>query len=529
MRLIVKEYIAQLREKDELDILLSRIYEQKGFVADSQPKTGNRQFGVDIQMHNSKELVFFVVKQGNIDRKVWSSDANAVRQSLDEIKDVAINQLTASERKKKIKIRVASNGYIEEAVMMNWKGYIRSNTIWSGISVDIDFIGIDDIVDMVITYFFNENLFADELKSDLRKAMYFVGEGNYKQKYYERITDTLIEGIKAGESSKKKFDKACATLYLSSQMICSYAHEERHDKTAIMVSEYVIIRYWKYLLEAKHLGKERYIDWLIKFCKCYERWNESYCSKLKSVADSESSLPAYNILENRVQIYEHLGFLASYACYLMNTKPEHSKWVQNIIIGIINRYPQYEYAPYDSDVRVIIMIYRLLKHNGNVKDISAIMQWQARILAEYYRREGKYPAQSDSFEEAVAIEMKQVKEPYVTSAFWGYYLLLICIMDDRKLYELLFDFLRNDIKDVTKCVWFMRSNEELQFYDRYAMNAGGEGVEVQLAENYDTFRERTQYILQQYDNEKMSFDEYCFEGLEMIVCRYYGYIPRVKF
>ena len=113
MRLIVKEYIAQLREKDELDILLSRIYEQKGFVADSQPKTGNRQFGVDIQMHNSKELVFFVVKQGNIDRKVWSSDANAVRQSLDEIKDVAINQLTASERKKKIKIRVASNGYIE--------------------------------------------------------------------------------------------------------------------------------------------------------------------------------------------------------------------------------------------------------------------------------------------------------------------------------------------------------------------------------------------------------------------------------
>ena len=98
-----------------------------------------------------------------------------------------------------------------------------------------------------------------------------------------------------------------------------------------------------------------------------------------------------------------------------------------------------------------------------------------------------------------------------------------------KLYELLFDFLRNDIKDVTKCVWFMRSNEELQFYDRYAMNAGGEGVEVQLAENYDTFRERTQYILQQYDKEKMSFDEYCFEGLEMIVCRYYGYIPRVKF
>ena len=26
-----------------------------------------------------------------------------------------------------------------------------------------------------------------------------------------------------------------------------------------------------------------------------------------------------------------------------------------------------------------------------------------------------------------------------------------------------------------------------------------------------------------------SFEEYCFSGLEMMICRYYDYIPRVKF
>ena len=32
----------------------------------------------------------------------------------------------------------------------------------------------------------------------------------------------------------------------------------------------------------------------------------------------------------------------------------------------------------------------------------------------------------------------------------------------------------------------------------------------------------------QYEKEKFSFEEYSFEALEFIVCRYYGYLVRVK-
>lgn len=35
-------------------------------------------------------------------------------------------------------------------------------------------------------------------------------------------------------------------------------------------------------------------------------------------------------------------------------------------------------------------------------------------------------------------------------------------------------------------------------------------------------------LLERYDTTKFSFEEYSFPALEMIVCRYYGYIPRVK-
>ena len=56
MRLIIKEYISQLKEKDELDLLLLELLVQNGYVADNIPRTGNRQYGVDIQLHNEDEI-----------------------------------------------------------------------------------------------------------------------------------------------------------------------------------------------------------------------------------------------------------------------------------------------------------------------------------------------------------------------------------------------------------------------------------------------------------------------------------------
>ena len=165
MRLIIKEYISQLKEKDELDVLLGELFAQKGYIADNQPKTGNRQYGVDIQMHSKTELLLFVIKQGNIDRNIWDGDVNAVRQSLDEIKDVTINSLTYEEKRKSVRIIVATNGHKDEAIKLNWNNYVNNNQEWSGIPVKIEFMGIDEIVKEVLDNYFNEFLFPYEMHS----------------------------------------------------------------------------------------------------------------------------------------------------------------------------------------------------------------------------------------------------------------------------------------------------------------------------------------------------------------------------
>ena len=91
MRLIIKDYLLQLKEKDELDLLLCDVLFQMGYITENRPKTGNRQYGVDIRAQNEDELLLCVVKQGNMTRQNWNSGQNAVRQSLDEIQDSYIN------------------------------------------------------------------------------------------------------------------------------------------------------------------------------------------------------------------------------------------------------------------------------------------------------------------------------------------------------------------------------------------------------------------------------------------------------
>lgn len=48
IELILEDYLASLKEKDELDVLLSDLLKLDGYTVKSLPKTGERQYGVDL-------------------------------------------------------------------------------------------------------------------------------------------------------------------------------------------------------------------------------------------------------------------------------------------------------------------------------------------------------------------------------------------------------------------------------------------------------------------------------------------------
>lgn len=534
MRLIIKDYLLQLKEKDELDLLLCDLLLQSGYITDTVPKTGNRQFGVDIQAHRKNELLLCVVKQGDIDRKIWNDGQNSVKQSLDEILDVYLRNLTPRDQERNIHIVVVSNGVLDETVKQNWSGYVARNKMWNEKVIDYDFWGIDEIVDFVEKNLLDEYLFTSDLQTAMRKALYFVGESDYKKIYFEHIIDTYMDKIQKYINEKaskvrtgKQLSKLISGLHLATQMIAQYAAAAKCYKIAIMVSEYLLINYWKYLRQNQLFEKPSFITWLIKFCRSYEKWCDQYYMTVKECCEKKDAFPACDIVEQKVLLYEVTGFLVSYAYYLCDIDYERTRRIVDTIIHLISNNTQFWYAPYDGHIGIVIMIYRLIIKEGNRDDVCHLLNTQTICLMNYYRLFKKYPTPVDTFQDAIDIEMGNIAEDYETSGLWGYFLLWIGVLREEGLYDQLKEFLDKDLKKVTKCVWFLRENEEQFFYEYDAMVRAGEGIELNPEKDFDTFVKKVDFILEQYKEELFSYEKYSFPALEMLVCRYYGYVPRV--
>ena len=533
MRFIIKDYLLQLKEKYELDLLICDILLQMGYVTDNQPKTGNRQFGVDIRAHNDEEILLLVIKQGDLTRKVWDADQNAVRQSLDEIQDSYLNYINGADRNKKLHIIVATNGMIDEATRPNWEGYKAHNTNWDGMKVELDFWNIDTLTEYVQKYLFDEHVFDSEMQVLMRHALYFIGERDYRKEYYEQIVEMFILQLNDKDSAKVCKKKLCS-IHLACQMIATYADEAGLFKIGIMVSEYLIIKYWKYIMTNNLFEKTAYIEWLIKYLSAYEKWNQKYYETVRYCCAGANRLPSCNPVEQKVILYEVLGYLITYAYFLSfmwaYDKLSHKR-CQEILVSIvqlINNYPQFLYAPFDNHIGIISMLYRLLDRLGRFEDIKVLVQNQCGYLMQYYRMYKKYPSPADSFEDAVNIHMGFPAEDYVTSAFWGTMLEWIVLMNQEKTYDMLHDFLLEDLANVTKCAWFLTAEEEIKLYDDYAMNQAGDGVAFEVEQSFDEAKENISFVMKQYEQETFSFETYSFDALEFIICRYYDYLPRVK-
>ena len=88
--------------------------------------------------------------------------------------------------------------------------------------------------------------------------------------------------------------------------------------------------------------------------------------------------------------------------------------------------------------------------------------------------------------------------------------------------------MKETLREVTKCAWFLRADEELKLYDRHAMNLAGDGTCFEIADNFQDLKKCVEFTINQYKDETFSYETYSFPALEFIVSRYYGYLVRIK-
>lgn len=523
IELILEDYLASLKEKDELDILLSDLLKLDGYTVKNLPKTGERQYGVDLLAEKGEEIYLYVIKQGDLTRQTWDGDKNSVRQSFSEIFDVYLNtMLDSSYQNRQKNIVFVTNGIIQDAVRPNWEGYKKSN---STENIDIFSILLPDLVNLVLQEGFNETLFSKNKRSELRKCLYYLDESDYKLDFFESIVSKYFKELE-DVTIKKKKNKIFSSLQMVLSLVTHTANEKNRYRISIQFTEYVLISMWSYIQKNRRFEKTHEILWLNKFIKMYIDSNEKFMDNLSRFSTIRNGLPSYNPVEYRILCFEILGYLSVYAAFLStenSSKNFDSKYsvedTINLIVNLMNNNYGFYYPVYDNDGIEVSLLFYIMLLERNIADVEMLVKnYIGHIFSNI--RNGKYPTLERQYSLAMEIEFQEIDyaKRYSASFLWGilFEWALLTEQDDLANQILAFDFLN----EVTIQNWNCSSEEETNLYIKNEIHMQGYTDILNELEPKET-KEMILDTSKIANFKHFSFIEYSFPTIGLMISRKY--------
>ncbi len=245
MKLILKEYLAALRERDELDAILPDLLSQLGFTVLSKPRRGTKQHGVDVAAVGSldgepKRLYLFSIKAGDLTRAEWNgTSAQALRPSLDEIQDSYLpTRVSVSYRDLEIVICACVGGVIREEVQSDVRGYFDRNAR-DGLVFE-DWNG-DFLAELILRAFLREELLPKDVQAHLRKAVALVEEPDAAFRHMEDLMNALLDGAGAARTRKVT---ALRQIYIALWVLYAWCRGADNVEAAFLASERALLLAW---------------------------------------------------------------------------------------------------------------------------------------------------------------------------------------------------------------------------------------------------------------------------------------------
>ena len=257
MKLLLKQYLASLNERDELDVILPDIMSEVGYTVISRPKRGTTQYGVDVAATGphpetgERALFLLSIKSGNLTRDEWATGKQALRPSLEEILDVYIPKHVSKRYQNLPKIiALCFGGDIEEDVRPRIDGFIDNHTVSNKIEF-AEWNG-DYIADLIATGLLRENIFSKALQTSFRKAVALVDEPAV---CYAHFND-LLDGLTANTPQKLADRLRIARqIYLATWTVFVWCRDANNLEAAYQCSALATLRMWDLCKE--HFGPQK--------------------------------------------------------------------------------------------------------------------------------------------------------------------------------------------------------------------------------------------------------------------------------
>ncbi|WP_175999275.1 chemotaxis protein [Burkholderia stabilis] len=324
MKLIIKEYLASLRERNELDAVLPDMLTELGFQVYSRPSRGTRQYGVDIAAlgtdeDGARKVYLFSVKSGNLTRSEWNSaSSQSLRPSLDEIIDHYVDsRIPAEYRTLPIVICLCFGGDIDEQVRAEVTGYIKRNETgrikyeqWNG----------DKLAELILSGLLREEILPAPLRAHLRKSAAMVEEPDISIEHFRALVSDIVKdsNIKGAERlARARLVNICLWI------LYGWAREAGNIEAAYIASEFSVLEMWQYLHEIIEAPTAQATDASLILNSLIELhfgiWDEFYRAKLRphvgarhAIASAVSSHVAVDV---NLKLFEVLGRTAQRALW----------------------------------------------------------------------------------------------------------------------------------------------------------------------------------------------------------------------
>ncbi|CAN5495729.1 hypothetical protein BH10PSE12_BH10PSE12_07790 [soil metagenome] len=311
---IVREFFRGLKERHELDAIIPELLTAMGFEVISRPMVGTRQYGADVAAigvddDGIRKLFLFVIKKGDLTREEWDDSPQAVRPSLNEVRDAYLSGVAPEHKGLPVVVCITVGGIVRENILKPVNGYMANESkggiefrLWTG----------DTLTGKIVNGALREEVFPPALRTLLRRAAALVEEPDAAFAQFAR----LVEEVAANEALEPV--ARVRILYLALWILTVWGREANNLDAPYRASELVTLRAWALLWpkietdrSQKRAASHSFMEVVLLHLLI---WDELYAQKVLPHAGELHALSfaawSHEALDVNIALFETVGRVA---------------------------------------------------------------------------------------------------------------------------------------------------------------------------------------------------------------------------
>lgn len=435
MKLVIRQYLASLKERGELDALLPDLLSQIGLEVFLKPGVGSRQFGVDVaafgklSSESEDKVYLFSVKSGDLDRKDWDGgNPQDLRPSINEIIDVFIPTRIPTEYNDfPVEICLCFGGEVKEEVRPNvsmFLGKLKTDDLtfseWNG----------DRLAYLIELHMLREELLPRNCRALLRKSLAMIDEPEVSFKHFSKLAINLT---RTDNKKPKDILTGIRQLYLCLWILYSWCRDEDNLESAYLSAEFMILNAWeaaKFSFGKKNTIAVSTLTTLDSILKLNLQVSNQYieekiiphCNSLYAISHAVRPSCATDV---NLKLFDVLGRLALTGCwsywYLSQVSEENenaSKFFSEAVANYQDSIKQLIvnnpllFTPYKDDqaIDLVLAVWFLSLDNRHWNDINYWLSNMSREIYQMFEMGDKYPTTIQSYAELIEHPINKTEE-----------------------------------------------------------------------------------------------------------------------